>query len=71
MKSGRDGNKGLDCRHHARIVHQGVISDNSRVWRKGMLFSQSDEDMIFVLAMMLISIDPEGHCTWKEAEAQP
>jgi hypothetical protein len=36
-----------------------------------MLFSQVDVEMIFVLAMVFMSVDPEGHCTWKEAEAQP
>jgi hypothetical protein len=69
--SDRDGNKGLDCPHRARAVHQGVISDNRRVRRNGMLFSQADVNMIFVLSTVFISIDPEGHCTWKEAEALP
>jgi len=71
MKTGRDGNRGLDCLHDARTVYQRVISDNRIVRRKGMLFSQADVDMIFVLSTVFISIDPEGHCTWKEAEALP
>jgi hypothetical protein len=36
-----------------------------------MLFSQVDADMIFVLSMVFMSVDPEGHCTGKEAGVQP
>ena len=57
--------------HWSWIAFEGVISDNRRVWRNGKLFSQADGDMIFVLSMVFMSVDPEGHCTWKEAEAQP
>ena len=71
MTSGRDEDMGLDCHRRVRAVYQGVISDNSIVRRNGMLFSQGDEDMIFMLCMKFINNDPEGHCTWKEAEAPP
>ncbi len=50
---------------------KGVISGNSIIRRKGMLFSQEDEDMIIELSTVFISIDPEGYCIWKEAEALP
>ena len=53
------------------MAYQGVISDNRRVRRNGMLISQADGDMIIVLSMKFINNDPEGHCTWKEAEDLP
>jgi len=48
-----------------------VISDNRRIEQNEKLFSQVDGDMIFVLSMLFMSLDPEGRCTGKEAEAQP
>jgi len=63
VKSSGDKNRRWDGTHCDRVVEQGVISDNRRVWRDRMLFSQADGDMIFVLLNVCISIDPEGHCT--------
>ena len=51
-----------------RIVYKGVISGNKVVRRNRILFLQVDGDIIFVLSMVFMSIDPEGHCTWKDAE---
>jgi hypothetical protein len=39
-----------------------VISGNKRVWRNRMLFSQTDDDMIFMLPTVFISMAVEGHC---------
>jgi hypothetical protein len=71
MKSFRDENRGCDCVHGSRVIHQEVISDKRRVKRNGMLFSQAGGAMIFVLSTVFISIDSEVRCTWKEAEALP
>src|SRR4030042_6029360 len=71
MRLSGDENRDWDCDHGGWEAHQGLILDNSGVWRNRMLFSRADEDMIFMLPTVFISIAVEGHCTWKESEALP
>ena len=71
MRSSGYENRDGDWHHCEGIASKRAISDNRRIERNGKLFSQVDSDMIFVLSMVFMSLDPAGHCTWKEVEAQP